>query len=94
MLGALAERLLLRRMPGEQLAQVLVTLGLSFMAADFCLMVWGGDPISVATPPELDGFARFGVLVFPDLSAGNHRHRDHRSRSRFGCCSIAPDSAP
>ena len=66
LLGALAERLLLRRLPGEQLAQVLVTLGLSFMAADFCLMVWGGDPLSVATPPELAGFARFGVLVFPN----------------------------
>src|SRR5260221_7222641 len=64
-LGALAERFLLRRMPGDQLAQVLVTLGLSFMAADLCLMIWGGDPISVPTPPELDGFARFGVLVFP-----------------------------
>ena len=65
-LGALAERLLLRRLPGDQLAQVLVTLGLSFMAADFCLMVWGGDPLSVATPPELAGFARLGVLVFPN----------------------------
>ncbi len=64
-LGALAERFLLRRMPGDQLAQVLVTLGLSFMAADLCLMIWGGDPISVPTPPELDGFARFGALVFP-----------------------------
>jgi branched-chain amino acid transport system permease protein len=66
LLGALAERLLLRRLPGEQLAQVLVTLGLSFMAADFCLIVWGGDPLSVATPPELAGFARFGALVFPN----------------------------
>jgi branched-chain amino acid transport system permease protein len=65
-LGALAERLLLRRLPGDQMAQVLVTLGLSFMAADFCLMVWGGDPLSVATPSELAGFARFGVLVFPN----------------------------
>jgi branched-chain amino acid transport system permease protein len=65
LLGALAERLLLRRLPGNQLAQVLVTLGLSFMAADFCLMVWGGDPLSVATPAGLGGFARFGVMVFP-----------------------------
>src|SRR5215813_10790862 len=63
MLGALAERLLLRRLPGDQMAQVLVTLGLSFMAADFCLMVWGGDPLSVSTPSSL---ARFGVLVFPN----------------------------
>ena len=46
LLGALIERLLLRRLPGDQLAQVLVTLGLSFMVADVCLMFWGGDPIN------------------------------------------------
>jgi branched-chain amino acid transport system permease protein len=63
--GGLIERLLLRRLPGEQLAQVLVTLGISFMIADLCLMAWGGDPISVATPPALNGFARLGPLVFP-----------------------------
>ena len=63
--GALAERLLLRQLPGDQLAQVLVTLGLSFMAADFCLMVWGGDPLNVETPAGLSGFARFGAMVFP-----------------------------
>jgi len=63
--GALAERLLLRRLPGDQLAQVLVTLGLSFMAADFCLLVWGGDPLNVATPAGLGGFARFGSVAFP-----------------------------
>jgi len=64
-LGALAERLLLRRLPGDQLAQVLVTLGLSFMAADFCLMVWGGDPLNVATPSGLGGFVRVGLVAFP-----------------------------
>ena len=63
--GGLIERLLLRRLPGEQLAQVLVTLGISFMIADLCLMWWGGDPISVATPPEFEGFARAGSVVFP-----------------------------
>jgi branched-chain amino acid transport system permease protein len=63
--GALAERLLLRRLPGDQLAQVLVTLGLSFMAADFCLLVWGGDPLNVTTPAGLGGFARIGSVAFP-----------------------------
>ena len=66
MLGALTERLLLRRLPGDQLAQVLVTLGLSFMAADFCLMVWGGDPLNVENPQGLGGFTRFGALAFPN----------------------------
>ena len=65
-LGALTERLLLRRLPGDALAQVLVTLGLSFMAADFCLMVWGGDPVNVETPGGLGGFTRLGPAAFPN----------------------------
>jgi len=64
-LGALAERFLLRQLPGQQLAQVLVTLGISFMVADFCLMVWGGDPVNVATPAGLGGFIRVGQAAFP-----------------------------
>ena len=68
--GAVVERLLLRRLPGDQLAQVLVTLGISFMAADFCLMVWGGDPINVATPAELAGFVRWGPAAFPMYRLG------------------------
>src|SRR5580693_2020996 len=64
-LGALMERLLLRRLAGQQLAQVLVTLGVSFMVADLCLMGWGGDPISVATPPHLSGFIRIAGAAFP-----------------------------
>ena len=63
--GALIERLLLRRLPGDALAQVLVTLGLSFMAADFCLMVWGGDPLNVETPAGFGGFMRLGAVAFP-----------------------------
>jgi branched-chain amino acid transport system permease protein len=61
MLGGLIERLLLRRLPGAELAQVLVTLGLSFMIADLCLMGWGGDPIEIATPPALRGTFIAGV---------------------------------
>jgi branched-chain amino acid transport system permease protein len=39
-IGALVERFLLRRLAGQELAQVLLTLGLSFVVADTCLMVW------------------------------------------------------
>jgi branched-chain amino acid transport system permease protein len=62
-LGALMERFLLRRLAGQPLAQVLVTLGVSLMVADLCLMGWGGDPISVATPPGLGGFVHAGPAV-------------------------------
>ncbi|HZQ11671.1 MAG TPA: branched-chain amino acid ABC transporter permease [Pseudolabrys sp.] len=63
--GAATERLLLRRLPGNQLAQVLVTLGISFMIADFCLMLWGGDPVNVLTPEGFAGFVRAGPAAFP-----------------------------
>jgi len=63
--GAIIERLLLRQLPGQPLAQVLVTLGIAFMIADFGLMVWGGDPINVVTPGSLTGIMRLGPLVFP-----------------------------
>lgn len=63
--GALVERTLLRRLPGDQLAQVLVTLGISFMIADFCLMIWGGDPLNVAAPSGFEGFVRVGAVAFP-----------------------------
>jgi branched-chain amino acid transport system permease protein len=63
--GGLVERLLLRRLPGNELAQVLVTLGISFMVADLCLMEWTGDPISVPTPALLRGVLRFGGITFP-----------------------------
>jgi branched-chain amino acid transport system permease protein len=63
--GGLVERLILRRLPGAELAQVLVTLGLSFMIADVCLMVWTGDPIRIDTPSALRGATSMLGLGFP-----------------------------
>jgi branched-chain amino acid transport system permease protein len=65
LLGGVVERLILRRLAGAELAQVLVTLGLSFMIADVCLMVWTGDPIRVDTPPALRGATSVLGLGFP-----------------------------
>jgi len=56
--GGLVERLILRPLAGNALGQVLVTLGISFIIADLCLMVWGGDPLNVETPDGLGGFVR------------------------------------
>src|SRR5471032_1838398 len=63
--GAIVERFVLRRLVGNELAQVLVTLGLSFMVADVCLMQWGGDPISVDTPASLVGSTKVFGMGFP-----------------------------
>ena len=64
-IGGGIERLLLRRLAGQELAQVLVTLGLSFMIADFCLMQWGGDPIPIDTPAGLRGALPILIITFP-----------------------------
>src|SRR5213593_2633340 len=63
--GGIVERLILRRLAGAELAQVLVTLGLSFMVADICLMVWTGDPIRIDTPPGLRGATSVLGVGFP-----------------------------
>ena len=64
-IGALIERFLLRRLAGQELAQVLLTLGLSFVVADLCLMVWTGDPWQPATPSGLTGAMVVSGLFFP-----------------------------
>ena len=63
--GALLERFILRSLAGNVLGQVLVTLGFAFMIADFCLMVWGGDPIPVQTPESLRAPLLFWGIAFP-----------------------------
>jgi len=63
--GGIVERFILRRLAGAELAQVLVTLGLSFMIADVCLMVWTGDPVRIATPGGLQGATLVAGLGFP-----------------------------
>ncbi len=64
-IGGMIERLLLRRLAGQELAQVLLTLGLSFIVADICLMVWTGDPIPLDTPPALKGAVPVLGIMFP-----------------------------
>jgi branched-chain amino acid transport system permease protein len=64
--GAIIERFILRRLPGQEKAQVLVTLGIAFIVSDFCLMAWGGNPLRVATPSGLGGYSHYGPLVFPN----------------------------
>jgi branched-chain amino acid transport system permease protein len=64
-LGGVVERVILRRLGTNVQAQVLATLGLSFIAADGCLMIWGGDPMPVQTPAMLEAPLRLFGLVFP-----------------------------
>jgi branched-chain amino acid transport system permease protein len=64
-LGAVIERFILRRLNGQPLAQVLVTLGIAFIIADTCVWIWTGDPRPVPMPRELAGAFRVSNLAFP-----------------------------
>ncbi|HLQ24797.1 MAG TPA: branched-chain amino acid ABC transporter permease [Acidiferrobacterales bacterium] len=64
-LGGLLERLILRKLAGNALGQVLVTLGVAFIIADLCLIVWGGDPIPVPAPQSLRQPLRIAGVAFP-----------------------------
>lgn len=64
-LGVLVERLLLRQLKARPLAQVLVTLGATFVIADLCLMVWSGDPVRIPPPPDAAGAIRMFGIAFP-----------------------------
>jgi branched-chain amino acid transport system permease protein len=42
-----------RGLAGNEQGQVLMTLGVSFIVADFCLLVWTGDPMTLPAPEAL-----------------------------------------
>lgn len=65
LLGALVERVVLRRLAGNALSQVLATLGIAFIIADGSLWLWGGDPRPVSGPSFLRGGVALFGLTFP-----------------------------
>jgi branched-chain amino acid transport system permease protein len=65
LLGAAIERLVLRRLAGNALSQVLATLGIAFVIADGSLWIWGGDPRPVSGPAFLEGGVALFGLTFP-----------------------------
>lgn len=62
-LGALLQWLVFRRMEGEDLRQTLVTIGISIVAADVMLWIWGGGFFQIAPPAWLGGAADLPVVV-------------------------------
>jgi branched-chain amino acid transport system permease protein len=65
LIGAGMERLFLRRLPGQTLGQVLMTIGFALIFQDLALLVWGGDPYTIPTPAALQGVVIAGLLRFP-----------------------------
>ena len=65
LMGGLFERYVLRAISNSPQSQVLVTLGTSFIVADLCLILWGGDPIPIPTPDLLKAPLQIMGFMFP-----------------------------
>lgn len=63
--GVVIERWILRRLVGNENAQVLATLGIAFMIADAVLWIWGGDAKMLRAPDELRSSANIAGVIFP-----------------------------
>jgi branched-chain amino acid transport system permease protein len=65
--GMLMERVFLRAVEGDDLRQMLLTMGLALFAQDLCLLVWGGDPFNLRGPEYFARSVRVGAFSFPIL---------------------------
>jgi branched-chain amino acid transport system permease protein len=63
--GFLMERLFLRRFAGKPLPQMMMTMGFALLFRDAALMIWGGDPFTLAYPSLLRGSVEAADVVFP-----------------------------
>jgi branched-chain amino acid transport system permease protein len=65
LVGVGMERIFLRRLPGQILGQVLMTIGFALIFQDLALLIWGGDPYTIPVPAALQGVVAVGNLRFP-----------------------------
>jgi len=62
--GSATERVLMRRVRGEELPQVLLTLGVTLVVADLATVVWGGQMTMIRQPDFLGGVQWIGSLPY------------------------------
>src|ERR1700716_4216771 len=63
--GFVLDQGLLRFVRGNELRQVLLTLGVAFVLNDLALVIWGGDRFTVPIPQMLRGGLRGCGAVYP-----------------------------
>ena len=64
-LGVIEWDRFLKGFRGQELAQVLTTMGLALIFQDLALLIWGGDPHNIRVPGLLSGRYQLGVFSFP-----------------------------
>lgn len=65
LLGVAIQRFFLDRLHNQELPQVLLTFGFSFILADLCLVLWGGTPQSLPKPELFARSIRYAGIFFP-----------------------------
>ena len=73
LIGVGMERFFLRRLAGQTLGQVLLTIGFALIFQDLALLLWGGDPYSLPVPAPLQGVLTVGGLRFPVIGSSSWR---------------------
>jgi branched-chain amino acid transport system permease protein len=63
LVGLISERFLLRRLRGQELREVLLTIGIALLIGDVTLVVFGGHPRSLE--PPVPGSVALGPLFYP-----------------------------
>src|SRR5690606_18328212 len=64
--GLFSERFLIRKVHDNELAQILLTLGIAFILADICLALWGGNPLRIRPPQWAAGpIHLLGLIYYP-----------------------------
>jgi branched-chain amino acid transport system permease protein len=63
--GLVTERFLLRRIRGQELPEVLVTVGIALVVTDLGLAAFGGNPRSIQPPAPVSGAFDLGPVTYP-----------------------------
>ncbi len=64
-IGIAMERLFLRQLQRQNLAQVLMTMGFALVFQDMALLIWGGDPHTIPVPALLSPSVQVGPVIVP-----------------------------
>jgi len=64
-IGFAMQRFFLRRFAGQPLPEMMMTMGFALLFRDGALIIWGGDPFTLAYPDFLRGSLEIADVVFP-----------------------------
>ena len=84
LIGYAVERLFLRRLRSQPLAQMMMTMGFALVFRDAALMIWGGDPFTLPYPARLSGSVDAATSCFRHTGCSSSSSRQSL-RPRCGC---------